>query len=78
MKKARKFSAKFRPDSRKRTSDSDSTTKNYWKSVKTRIDVIFDLNFVDQCYLLKILIFCDTFGGNTLLHPKEQCRFTAV
>ena len=39
-------SAKFRPDSQKRTSDSDSATKNMWESVKIRIEGIFDLKFV--------------------------------
>ena len=42
-------SAKFRPHSQKRTSDSDSATKNQWKSVKIRIEGIFYLKFVDQC-----------------------------
>ena len=58
-------SAKFRPDSLKWT--SDSATKNQWESVKIRIEGIFDLKFVDQCYDFHGTCFTLIFGYKNAL-----------
>ena len=57
-------SAKFRPDSQKRTSDSDLATKNCWESVKIGIDGIFDQTPVDHCNKSYLSVNVEYLGDN--------------